>query len=687
MEKARVVREHANDSKLAALKKCLSEAEFEELKDGRGKLLLFTEHKDTLTYIRENLQKWGYTTCSIHGGMNPRDRKTTQELFRTQVQVCVATEAAGEGINLQFCHLMINYDIPWNPTRLEQRLGRIHRIGQERDVYAFNFVATESEDGQPIIEGKILQRLLHKLDLMKEALEGRVFDVIGEVLSLNEVNLPEMLREAAHDPRRLEEYIDQIDRIDPAKLKEYEQATGIALARAHVDFTGFQRQNLEIEEKRLMPCYVASHFMAAAEEVGLKVQPRADGLLRIEWVPADLRSDRLNCIKRVGKAESTYRKLTFQKQYLEQDIHLDAVLMGPGHPLYAAVDEKLNERLASLAGGVGFYIDPQTAAPYTLHFFEISIKGKNTKGKDETLYGELVAVREDAGQFEIVTCDVFVSLPEHRNPPDSIEPVKSQAAMDFLKTSYQLDRRADCQNERENYAAICRDYLEKSFTARINRTQERVMELMVREREKPEVKRARENMENKLDELKRSKEDRLSGLSKLSIARPGPVRHIASAIVLSPGADVTEQLAAFADEPDPITQRKSELAAEDMVIASLIAEGFPKENIERVGHLKIGFDIRAHRVVDEASGTIDVRRIEVKGRIAGQPIRLTTNEWYKAQQLGDTYWLCVVWNPLTDDPKHIQIQNPAVKLDHAKKEIVAARFFEFSAQSILSFKE
>jgi SNF2 family DNA or RNA helicase len=247
VEQARRVREQSSDSKLAAFKQCLTEAQFTELKDGRGKLLLFTEHRDTLNAVREQLDKWGYSTCEIHGGMNPHERRRAQEEFRTSAQICVATEAAGEGINLQFCHLMINYDMPWNPTRLEQRLGRIHRIGQERDVYAFNFVATDSEGGEPIIEGRILHRLLEKLDQMRDALEGRVFDVVGEVLSLNDVNLPEMLREVAYDPRRLEEYIDQIDRIDPERLKRYEEATGIALARANVDFTGFQERNLEVE--------------------------------------------------------------------------------------------------------------------------------------------------------------------------------------------------------------------------------------------------------------------------------------------------------------------------------------------------------------------------------------------------------------------------------------------------------
>ena len=195
LAQARRVRDHATDSKLAALKACLERAEFKELSDGRGKLLIFTEHRDTLNYLCESLERWGYTTCQIHGGMNPHERKRAQEQFRTEKQICVATEAAGEGINLQFCRLMINYDLPWNPTRLEQRLGRIHRIGQERDVHAFNFVASDSEEGQPIVEGRILERLLEKLDQMRAVLDDRVFDVIGEVLSINDINLP------GHPPR------------------------------------------------------------------------------------------------------------------------------------------------------------------------------------------------------------------------------------------------------------------------------------------------------------------------------------------------------------------------------------------------------------------------------------------------------------------------------------------------------
>jgi len=682
VEQARKVRENANDSKLAALKKCLGEAQFMDLKDGRGKLLIFTEHRDTLGYVRDHLERWGFSTCEIHGGMNPHERKRAQEVFRTGAQVCIATEAAGEGINLQFCHLMINYDMPWNPTRLEQRLGRIHRIGQDRDVYAFNFVATDSEDGQPIVEGRILHRLLEKLDQMNEALEGRVFDVIGEVLSLNDVNLPDMLRDAAYDPRRLDEYLDQIDRINPAKLKEYEEATGIALARSHVDFSAFQRRNLEVEERRLMPRYVEAQFVAAAREVGLRIEPRADGLWRVEHVLADLRSERLRSVQKVGKAESSYRKITFHKHHLEQDAHVDAVLMGPGHPLYAAVDEKLNERLAGIIGGVGFFVDPLCREPYRIHFFEISIRGKDSKGNDVPLYGELVAVREERGHYEVIPSDILLNLAANPHPPQEIEPAPTQAASDFLKATYQLECRARCQSERQHFARVCREYLEKSFKARIDRAQERAMLLAAEVFSKPEYKLPADEARKYVDELQRARQERLDGLKRLEIARTGPVKHMGTAFVLAPDADTQAQLADLADELDPNIRRQSEIAAEDKVVEALVAEGFPQDRIERVGHLKLGFDIRAHRIADEATGEVFVKRVEVKGRLRGQPVRLTTNEWYKAAQLADTYWLYVVWNPLGDSPELVRIHNPVAKLDHAKREIVAARFYEIPADAV-----
>jgi superfamily II DNA or RNA helicase len=659
VEEARRVRESASDSKLKALKSCLERAQFAELKDGRGKLLLFTEHRDTLNYVKEHLARWSYTACEIHGSMNPHERKRAQEQFRAQSQVCVATEAAGEGINLQFCHLMINYDMPWNPTRLEQRLGRIHRIGQRDDCYVFNFVATSGEDGDAIVEGRILERLLEKLEAMKASLAGRVFDVIGEILSLNDVNLPEMLREAAVDPRRLEDYLDQIDRINPDKLREYERATGIALARAHVDFSGFQQRNLEVEERRLMPKYVEDQFIAASKRIGLRIEPRADGLWRIEHVLADMRSERLASVQKLGKADNEYRKVTFHKNVLEQDQHLDAVLMGPGHPLYAAVDERLNEALTPVIGGTAIFMDPKTAAPYRLHFFEISIKGKDSHGTDVPLYAEVVAVREETDQREIVPADLLIDLVPHTSRPVDPTVINSQAASDFLKSTYQVEVRQRSQQERQQFAQIIREYLERSFKARINKAQNRYMTLLGELGQRPEYKLAADEAKRQLDDLERSRKERLASLDRLQIARTGPVRHLATAMVFPPDADIASTMRQWGIDTDPESRRRKELAAERITVDDLVAEGFPRELIQRVAHEKLtGFDYRAQRTLDATLGTMEVRRVEVKGYTEGNPIQLEHSEWTKAQQLGDTYWLYVVWNPLDTNARLVKIQNP-----------------------------
>jgi superfamily II DNA or RNA helicase len=683
VEQARRVREAAIDSKLTALKACLARAQFSELKDGRGKLLLFTEHRDTLNYVREHLGRWGYTTCEIHGGMNPHERKRAQELFRTQSQVCVATEAAGEGINLQFCHLMINYDMPWNPTRLEQRLGRIHRIGQRDDCYVFNFVATSGEDGDAIVEGLILERLLEKLETMKASLAGRVFDVIGEILSLNDVNLPEMLREAAVDPRRLDDYLDQIDRINPDKLREYEQATGIALARGHVDFSGFQQRNLEVEERRLMPKYVEDQFITAAKRVGLRIEPRADGLWRVEHVLADLRSERLASVQKLGKANAEYRKITFHKEVLEQDQHLDAVLLGPGHPLYAAVDERLNDTLTGVGGQTAIFLDPAAVGPYRLHFFEITVKGKDTRGNDQALHAEVVAVRDENCQFDVVPADVLIDLAPHPHAPGEVAAVDPQPASDFLKSTYQIEVRQKCQQERRQFSEIIREYLERSFKARINKAQNRYMALLGELGQRPEYKLASDEAKRQLDDLQRSRQERLAGLDRLQIARTGPVRHLATAVVFPPDANVEDTMRHWGMDTDPESRRRKELAAEDIAVKDLVAEGFPRDLIQRVAHEKLtGFDYRAQRPLDLTTGVMEVRRVEVKGYTHGNPIQLEHSEWMKAQQLGETYWLYVVWNPLTPDHRLIKIQNPYRVLEHAVKHREIIRRYEIPANAI-----
>jgi len=408
-------------------------------------------------------------------------------------------------------------------------------------------------------------------------------------------------------------------------------------------------------------------------------------------VLADLRSDRLQCVRHLGKPQPSYLKVTFRKADFEKLEHGNAELLGPGNPLYAAVDERLNEKLAAFGGGAALYVDANAETPYRLHLFEITVRGQNTKGDTQTLYGEVVAVREDpAGPdtlspaFEVVPSHVLLDLPAHPQSPASLPRIDPAPAADFLKGTYQSQRRDECQAERRKSLQICRDYLEKAFKARQRFCQDRIFALRAREHSAPEVALARQRAENDLTDLERSHRERLAGLDRLAIARHGPVRHIATAVVV-PAAQAGDAVIAGAiEELDPEMKRRIELAAEDVVIAHEKSRGW---ECTRVGHQKIGFDIRSLGPADPQTGhrdlDRDVRRIEVKGRKRGQPIRLTVNEWYNAQQLGDTYWLYVVWDPLGNpDPLPLMVQNPFKHLEHAARPVVAARFYDIPASSI-----
>ncbi|MDE2906587.1 MAG: DUF3883 domain-containing protein, partial [Acidobacteriota bacterium] len=442
------------------------------------------------------------------------------------------------------------------------------------------------------------------------------------------------------------------------------------------------------EERRLMPRYVESHFLSAAEVVGLRTEARADGLWRVEHVLADLRSERLAAVRRLGRPEAGYRKLTFYKNHLEQDQHLDAVLLGPGHALYAAVDERLRESLRDVTAGTGVYVDPVAEVPYRLHFLDIAVRGQTTEGGAATIHAELVGVREALGvgasdRYCFVPADALIDLAAHPQPPETVPDLDLEPVTDFVKSTIQMERRQEAQAQRGRYADVARDYLGRSFDARVRSAQSRVMALRARETKEPEVALARQRAEQELEDLRRTRRERLAGIDRLRIARHGPVRHVACCLVLP--ADAEAGAVPFpADEPDAGLRRRIELAAEDVAVAHEESRG---RTCERVGHLKIGFDVRSLAPPDPQTGYLDpvngVRRIEVKGRRRGQPVRLTTNEWYKAQQLGDTYWLYVVWDPLDDpDPVPLMVRNPAACLDHAKREIVAARYYDLPADAV-----
>ncbi|MFA5028794.1 MAG: helicase-related protein, partial [Candidatus Methylomirabilota bacterium] len=251
-EKAKTVEEEGAEAKLSRLKAVLQEQGFFDHPTER--LLLFTEFKDTLDYLVERLKSWGFKVGQIHGGMKPggRDEPGTrlhaeQQFREGGIQILVATEAAGEGINLQVCHVLFNYDIPWNPNRLEQRMGRIHRYGQTEDCLIFNFVATNT------IEGKVLQRLLEKLQEIRDALDDdAVFNVVGEVLP------------SAHVERVLRDYyagklgdVDLEDRllrhVDEGQFRAICQNALEGLASKKLNLAMLVERRALAQERRVVP--------------------------------------------------------------------------------------------------------------------------------------------------------------------------------------------------------------------------------------------------------------------------------------------------------------------------------------------------------------------------------------------------------------------------------------------------
>lgn len=645
----RVMHSEVEERKLTALRDCLKRAEFEELRDGRGKLLIFTEHRDTLNYLEEHLREWGYSVCTIHGGHPPAERKRIQHDFRQNKQICIATEAAGEGINLQFCHLMINYDLPWNPVRLEQRMGRVHRIGQSADCWIFNFCATNT------IEGALLERLHDRLEAMRQDLDGRVYDVIGELLTLNGVDFERLVKETLANPTQAnrDAAVAQINRLDPEKLAEYEEATGIALAKKYVDIDWVRGQNFLSDERRLMPEYVEAFFLRAASRQSLRVERRADQLLRIEHVPVALRSDDLTAVRYRGRPESEYRKLTFRKEERDRVEHEDATLCSPGHPLFAALAESLERDLAAegVPQGAAAFVDPRAVTPYFVHLFAYEVIGEDVHGAPEIAFAEVVAVIEDEDGLHRGPADVLHTLtPAPNRTAPTLTPERVKAATDWLRVEVQMARTTDARANRLEHAKLRSVYLSEAMDAQKKRLQDRWMAHDAKVAAGDDSYRLlRDNADRQLKDLAHRRAAKLESLNRLGVVRSGKVTHLGSASVVPP---------AVLEDPDIDVMRPSK-EVEEAAVA--VAMGYETEHgwqPEYVGHLQdgSGFDIRSTRTLP--SGDTEVRRIEVKGRGASSgDVGLYRTEWYAAQRWATDFWLYVVYSATTN-PVLMRVQDP-----------------------------
>jgi len=316
--------------------------------------------------------------------------------------------------------------------------------------------------------------------------------------------------------------------------------------------------------------------------------------------------------------------------------------------------------------------DLNTSEPYWIHFLEFGIIDRN----GNTVYKELPAVREDKnGNCHSIPPDVLHSIAPYPKPFTDIPKFDIEKIKDYLMTGSQLEKRQEILKERQQRAQVIKEYLEKSFDARIFATQKKIMEAKAKEVEGEQADISR--LEKDLDDLERTKNEKIKDCENLMIVRNGPVSHIASFFVLPPG-DLPE-LSDFVEVESEEEKDRSEKAAMKIVIEYEKNRGWETEDVSKY---KLGFDIRSLSPGDPKTGYRNVRRIEVKGRRKGRNVRLTVNEWLKAKQLRDTYWLYVVWNPTESDYEMIKIPDPAYKLEYAAKEIRSISHYEIDGKEV-----
>ena len=353
-EQARQVVHSGQDRKWDELSRLLQNTP--EMHDAEGrqrKLILFTEHRDTLNYLAVKIRGLiGHeeAVTMIHGGIKREERRKVQELFRNDpaTRVLLATDAAGEGVNLQNANLMVNYDLPWNPNRLEQRFGRIHRIGQTEVCHLWNLVASETR------EGDVFQRLFDKLEIVRQALGGRVFDILGEVFE--DKSLKDLLIEAIRygaDPEvraRLQRKVEGA--LDTAHLETIIQRN--ALCEEVMDehrLFAVKEEMEKAEARKLQPYFIRSFFHQAFQQLGGELRPREPGRYEITHVPANIRERDRQITGRDRRHANPvlrrYERVCFEKQYVRLTDRVGAVmasLIHPAHPLMQSVIDLILEQ-------------------------------------------------------------------------------------------------------------------------------------------------------------------------------------------------------------------------------------------------------------------------------------------------------------------------------------------------------
>jgi len=660
IELADSVLEKGDESKFAKLREVIQDPKYKD-----EKLIIFTEHRDTLTYLVNRLEGLGFAgkVAKIHGGMDYQERQQQVDFFRKPANqggatYLVATDAAGEGINLQFCWLMVNYDVPWNPARLEQRMGRIHRYGQKHDpVIIINIVAGKTR------EGRVIKTLLDKLErIRKELSSDKVFDVVGRVLE--GVSIKSYIERALTE-EGAESAMREIDeRLTKERVKQVQEEEKRLYARVGDVEIELSRIREEIEResyRRLMPGYVRRFLEMSLPLVGAKIDGNPGDVFSIKPVQPKALDPLLPILEKYPKGAQS--RFTVNKP----ESGSDAVFLHVGEPFFDAYREYICARFAQDALRGAVFIDPTATEPYLFHLVLVTVVRKADPSMKafsgtQTLDYRLVGLKQN-GNGEVQECPVeqlLVLKSGSGITPSSARLAADAANMSETAKAYALDVIARQAAERQR-AALLESLAEREEYVRRGYDYEYAELASARAAVNRKLRDGDSTAAARLEDIKK----RQAALDKrrdeaLAVIRrepdliaPGEVTFLAHALVVP--APISKEMERYDAEIERIAM--SVARAHEEALGARVIDVSTSELAVAAGLSEYpGFDLLSYRPDGSKLS------IEVKGRARIGEIELSDNEWAKACNLRDKYWLYVVYDCATAYPRLLRVQDPFGKL-------------------------
>jgi len=639
VEKGRRLRSSPSYSKWDRLRDTIDPSQNEHMNDGTGnrrKMIIFTEHRDTLDDLVQRLRAMlgrEDAVTVIHGGVRREERRKAVETFRN-VPECVflvATDAAGEGVNLQNAHLLINFDLPWNPNRIEQRFGRVHRIGQEQVCHMWSMVAKDTR------EGDVYRRLLEKLEEQRQALGGRVYDVLGRVF--DGTSLRDLMLEAIEygdDPARRQELFAVIDqRVGDGLAEILAQDSLVTSTLDTGEVASIRREMERAEAARVQPYHVEALFKRAFESLGGRLITRDGGRRHeIRNVPAAI-LERDRVVGRGKAVVKAYSRITFDQSHVRVEGQtIDAELIYPGHPLMTAVMDLTAQRCRESLSTGAILIDPSDLSlhPYIVAMLEHDIT--DGTGTVVSKRGQYVRVDPD-GTVHALTSTPLPNLTAPGEVTPELEPLRTLDWLTLGAFEQQVIAEASATLAKAHTYEVTetistriskqRHLIDQRLYSAITHYDHQAYELRQREEAGEKTRLSAANAADRAESFRQRRTQRLAILDREAALTAG-VPTITSAMIVVPHGWLDALIDPVEAEKTAVETEFVERCAVDAVLA--IERGRGHHPIEMARN-NPGYDIES----DTPDG-LDF--IEVKGRIAGATdFTITRTEIVTLKNMGD----------------------------------------------------